>query len=194
MKFIFDFFPLFAFFIAFKVTDQSESGIYIATVTLIVASLLQIGAWRLLYKRFEKMHLITCAVVLLFGGATLLLQDERFIKWKPSVVLWIFAMIVFGSEYIGRSNLFKKMILYADPTLNVPQKIWSRLNLGLAIFFIVVGALNLYVAYYFDRAFWVDFKVFGITLLNIIFISGAVYYLFRHAEPENPTLSSERDT
>ncbi len=186
VKFVFDFFPLLAFFVAFKMTDESASGIYIATATLLFASFLQIGAYRLLYKRFENMHLITFAVLLLFGGATLLLQDERFIKWKPSVVLWIFAVAVIASQYMGRYNIFQRMIQYADKSISVPTKIWSQLNFSLAIFLILLGGLNLYVAYYFDRALWVDFKVFGITILNCLFIGSAVFYLSRHAQIVEP--------
>ena len=108
MKFLFDFFPILAFFIAFKVTGDSESGIYTATAVLMAASFIQITVYWLMYRRFEKMHLITLGVVLLFGGATLLLHDERFIQWKPTVVLWIFAMVALGSQYIGQKNVFQR--------------------------------------------------------------------------------------
>lgn len=182
MKFLFDFFPVLAFFIAFKAYGNSESAIYIATAVLIVASIIQIAAYWVMYRRFEKMHLITLVVVLLFGGATLLLQDERFIKWKPTVVLWIFALITLGSQFIGKHNLFQRMILYADDRITAPDFVWFRLNFSLVIFFILVGIANLYVAFNFDRSIWVDFKVFGITGLNILFMVCAMFYMYKHAD------------
>lgn len=186
MKFLFDFFPILAFFIAFKVTGDSETGIYTATAVLMIASFLQITIYWLMYKRFETMHLITLGVVLLFGGATLLLHDERFIQWKPTVVLWIFALVALGSQYIGKKNVFQRMIQYSDERISAPDAIWFRLNISLVLFFILLGIANIYVAYNFDRAIWVDFKVFGITILNVIFMGGAMFYMFRHGDiPED---------
>ncbi|MEE9574797.1 MAG: septation protein A [Gammaproteobacteria bacterium] len=186
MKFLFDFFPILAFFIAFKITGNSETGIYTATAVLMIASFIQITVYWLMYRRFENMHLITLGVVLLFGGATLLLHDERFIQWKPTVVLWIFALVALGSQYIGNKNIFQRMIHYSDERITAPDIIWFRLNISLVVFFILLGIANIYVAFNFDRAFWVDFKVFGITILNLIFMGGAMVYMFRHADiPED---------
>lgn len=181
MKFLLDFFPILAFFVAFKFTGNSSEGIYVATAVLIVCSVIQIMVHWLLYKRFEKMYLTTFVVVLIFGGATLLLQDEKFIKWKPTVVLWIFALVMIGSQYIGKKNLFQRMMQYSDSGITAAPQVWTRLNVSLSLFFIGVGALNLYVAYHFDRAVWVDFKVFGIIILNLIFMAGAIFYLFKNA-------------
>ena len=194
MKFLFDFFPILAFFIAFKVTGDSESGIYTATAVLMAASFIQITAYWLMYKRFEKMHLITLGVVLLFGGATLLLHDEKFIQWKPTVVLWIFALVALGSQYIGKKNVFQRMIQYSDERISAPDVIWFRLNISLVLFFILVGIANIYVAYNFDRAIWVDFKVFGITILNLIFMGGAIFYMFRHADIPEDMLPKKENT
>lgn len=194
MKFLFDFFPILAFFIAFKMTGDSESGIYTATAVLMIASFLQITIYWLMYKRFENMHLITLGVVLLFGGATLLLHDERFIKWKPTVVLWIFAAVALGSQYIGKKNLFQRMIQYSDERISAPDTIWFRLNISLVLFFILLGIANIYIAYNFDRAFWVDFKVFGITVLNLVFMAGAMVYMFRHADIPEDMLPKDKDT
>jgi intracellular septation protein len=194
MKFLFDFFPILAFFIAFKVTGDSESGIYIATAVLMVASFLQITVYWLMYRRFETMHLITLGVVLLFGGATLLLHDERFIKWKPTVVLWIFALVAFGSQYIGQKNVFQRMIQYSDDRISAPESVWFKLNISLVLFFILLGIANIYVAFNFDRAIWVDFKVFGITILNLIFMGGAMFYMFQHADIPDDMLPTDKDT
>jgi intracellular septation protein len=193
MKFLFDFFPILAFFIAFKVTGDSESGIYTATAVLMAASFIQITVYWLMYRRFENMHLITLGVVLLFGGATLLLHDERFIQWKPTVVLWIFALVALGSQYIGQKNVFQRMIHYSDERISAPDVVWFRLNIGLVLFFFLVGIANIYVAYNFDRAIWVDFKVFGITILNLIFMGGAIFYMFQHADIPDDMLPKDED-
>jgi intracellular septation protein len=191
MKFLFDFFPILAFFIAFKMTADSEQGIYIGTSVLIISSFIQIALYWLMYRRFEKMHLITLGVVLVFGGATLLLHDERFIKWKPTVVMWIFAVVAFGSEYIGKKNLFHRMMHYADDKITVPDYVWFRLNLGLVLFFVFIGAANLYVAFNFDRSTWVDFKTFGIMGLNLVFMTCMMLYLFKFVEDPEKLLSDE---
>ncbi len=191
MKFLFDFFPILAFFIAFKMTADSEEGIYIATSVLIISSFIQVATYWLMYRRFEKMHLITLAVVIVFGGATLFLHDERFIKWKPTVVMWIFALVAFGSEYIGKKNLFHRMMHYADDKISVPDFVWYRLNLGLVLFFIFIGAANLYVAFNFDRSTWVDFKTFGIMGLNLVFMTVMMLYLFRYIKDPEKLVSNE---
>ena len=193
MKFLFDFFPIMAFFIAFKVTGDSESGMYTATAVLMAASFIQISVYWLMYRRFENMHLITLGVVLLFGGATLLLHDERFIQWKPTVVLWIFALVALGSQYIGKKNVFQRMIQYSDERISAPKSVWFKLNISLVLFFILLGIANIYVAYNFDRAIWVDFKVFGITILNLFFMGGAIFYMFRHADIPDDMLPKDQD-
>lgn len=194
MKFLFDFFPILAFFIAFKVTGDPESGIYTATAILMVASFIQITVYWLIYRRFENIHLITLGVVLLFGGATLVLENEKFIQWKPTVVLWIFSLIAIGSQYIGKKNIFQKMIQYSDARITAPDAIWFRLNISLALFFLFLGLANIYVAYNFDRAVWVDFKFFGITILNIIFMGAAMFYMFRHANiPQDMPTKNQDD-
>ena len=180
MKFLIDFFPLLAFFIAFKIPEDTEQGIYLATATLIVATIIQLVVNWLIYRRFEKTHVVTFLVVLILGGATLLLHDERFIKWKPTIVFWIFAVVALASEFIGDRNLFRRFIGMVDRNIEAPDFVWTRLNLSWIIFFLVLGFLNLYVAYNFDRAVWVDFKVIGLTILNLVFMAGQIFYLFRY--------------
>ena len=179
MKFLFDFFPLIAFLVAFYYPENRADGIYYATATIIVASLLQVCLYWLFYRRWEKMHVITLVVVLIFGGLTLWLQDERFIKWKPTIVFWIFAGVLLGSQYIGKRNIIQRMMHMADEKITLPPHAWAVLNLSWVIFFTVVGVLNLYIAYNFTTEFWVSFKVYGITGLNLIFIVGQVVYMYR---------------
>jgi len=172
MKLLFDFFPVLFFFVAYKVYD-----IYVATSILIIACLIQTIGHRAIYKRFEKSHLITLALVSLFGGATLLLQDEMFIKWKPSVINWLFGVAFIGSQFIGKRPLIQRML---GSQLELPAQIWRNLNSAWATFFILLGFLNLYVVYNFSTDAWVDFKMFGLMGLTLAFILLQGAYLARH--------------
>ena len=180
MKFLFDFFPLLAFFVAFYLPDDREQGIYLATMTIMVATFIQITAYWLLYRKFEKMHLITFAVVLVFGALTIYLKDERFIKWKPTIVNWCFALAFIGSHFIGDQTLFQRIINMGENRLVLPAGVWRRLNISWACFFVFLGFVNLYVAYSFSTEFWVNFKAWGMTLINIIFLAGVFVYLYRY--------------
>ncbi|MFT5425461.1 MAG: intracellular septation protein [Gammaproteobacteria bacterium] len=191
MKFLFDFFPLIAFFIAFYFPEDRQQGIYAATYTIMVASFIQICLYWLLYKKFEKMHLITFVVVLIFGGLTIYLQDELFIKWKPTIVNWCFAIALISSHFIGDKTLFQRMINMADNKLNLPSHVWININMSWAIFFIFMGFVNLYVAFNYSTEFWVNFKAWGMTLLNLIFIIGMSAYMYRYIKDHEATSQEE---
>lgn len=176
MKFLFDFFPLIAFYVAYKLYD-----IFIATGVIIIATLIQVGYSWIRYKKVQNMHLITLALVVVFGGATILLHDAEFIKWKVSIVNWLFGVVFFGSQYIGKKNLVERMM---GSAISVPSIIWNRLNLSWSLFFISVGFLNLYVFKNFDESTWVDFKVYGLLGLTAVFIIAQGFYLSRHVSDE----------
>ena len=176
MKFLYDFFPILLFFIAYKLYD-----IYVATAVAIASGFLQTGAFWLKHRRFENMHLVTLAFLILFGGATLLFRDPLFIKWKPTVVNWLFALVFMGSRYFGEKTLVERMMSHA---ITVPVPVWIRLNWAWVIFFTSMGLLNLYVAYTFDEETWVNFKLFGLMGLTFVFIFGQAFYLSRYMEPE----------
>ena len=178
MKFLFDFFPLLAFFVAFYLPEDREQGIYLATITIMVATFIQITAYWLLYRKFEKMHLITFAVVLVFGALTIYLKDDRFIKWKPTIVNWCFALAFIGSHFIGDKTLFQRIVNMGENRLVLPARVWRRLNISWACFFVFLGLVNLYVAYRFSTEFWVNFKAWGMTLINIIFLAGVFVYIY----------------
>lgn len=169
MKLLFDFFPVILFFVAYKLY-----GIYVATMVIIAATVIQLGAYWLKHRRLESLHLTTFGLVILLGGATLLLQDEMFIKWKPTVVNWVFAVIFLGSQFIGKKPLIARM---AGKNLTLPDAIWARLNIGWVVFFVAMGIVNLYVAYYFDTDTWVNFKLFGLLGLTLAFIIAQSVYL-----------------
>ena len=177
MKFLFDFFPLVAFLIAFYYPENREEGIYLGIQVIIIASAIQILVYWLMTRKFEKMHIITFALTLVLGGATLLLHDELFFKWKPTVVNWLFAVILLGSQFIGKKPIIRRMM---DHAITVPDQVWIKLNLSWAGFFIVSGAANIYVAYNFSTEFWANFKVFGLLGLTFIFAIGQAIYMSRY--------------
>ena len=172
MKFLFDLLPVLLFFIAYKL-----DGIYVATAVLIVASLAQVAWLWFRHHRVEKMPLITALLVLVLGGATLLLHDETFVKWKPTVVNWLFALAFLGSQFIGGKTLVERMMSGA---IDLPAEIWSRLNTLWVAFFVLMGVANLYVAFNFNTDTWVNFKLFGMLGLTLVFVVLQSFYLARY--------------
>lgn len=178
MKFITDFFPILLFFIAYK-----WQGIYIATMVAMAASFIQVGLYWLKNRRFESSHLVTLIIIIIFGGATLYLQDETFIKWKPTVINWLFASALVLSHFIGETPLMKRLM---GGSLTLADEIWARLNTLWVVFFVIQGALNLFVMYNFDTDTWVNFKLFGMLGMTLVFIIAQGFYLMKHVvEPEN---------
>ena len=162
MKFLFDLFPVILFFAAFKVFD-----IYIATAVVIVATMAQIGwVWHR-HGKVDTMLWVSLGLVVVFGGATLLLRDETFIKWKPTVLYWLFAVTLFASAQFFGKNLIRAML---KAQVQVPEPLWVRLNLAWVGFFAVMGVLNLWVAFSFSTDTWVSFKLFGGMGLMLVFI------------------------
>ncbi|MDH3326757.1 MAG: septation protein A [Gammaproteobacteria bacterium] len=171
MKFITDFFPILLFFIAYKMYD-----IYIATAVAIVAAVIQVAyAWHK-HRHVENMQWITLGLIVVFGGLTLVLQDETFIKWKPSVVNWLFAIAFLGSQYIGGKTFIERMV---SGNFDLPKAVWNRLNMSWVFFFVFSGFANLYVAQNYDTDTWVNFKLFGMLGLTFIFIIGQGIYMTR---------------
>lgn len=174
MKLLFDFFPIVLFFIVFKL-----SGIYQATAVAMVASLCQVGLYRIKFQRYEKMHLISFAIIMVLGGATLFFHNPLFIKWKPTGIYWFSALVFISSSFIGSKPLIQKMM---DSNVTLDSNIWHRLNTAWALFFVVMGALNLYVAYYYDTNAWVNFKLFGGVGFTLIFVLIQAFYLTKHMD------------
>ncbi len=167
-----DFIPIILFFIAFKLYD-----IYVATAVVIVATLLQVGFNWFKYKKVETMQLITLGLVVVFGGATILLHDEQFIKWKLSIVEWLFGTAFIGSQFIGKKPFVERMM---SKTLTLPDNVWRRLNLMWGCFFITVGFINVYVMYQYNTEQWVTFKTFGVPGLMLVFILLQMVYLYKY--------------
>ena len=176
MKFLFDLFPVILFFIAFKVAD-----IYTATAVAIGATFLQVGWLKLRGKRVEPMLWASLAIIAVFGGATLALQDETFIKWKPTVLYWLFGAVLAGA-WLMRRNLIRAML---SEQIRLPEPIWTRLNWSWIGFFAFMGALNLYVAYNYSTDNWVNFKLFGGMGLMLLFVLAQAAVLSRYIEEKD---------
>ncbi|MGH8677106.1 MAG: septation protein A [Burkholderiales bacterium] len=176
MKFLFDIFPVVLFFVAFKFF-----GIYVATATAIGATVLQVGWTWLRHRKVDNMLWASLAIIVVFGGATLLLHDETFIKWKPTVLYWFFAAALFVAERIFGKNLIRAMM---GKQMALPEPIWQKLNLSWVAFFALMGAANLYVAFNFSTDTWVNFKVFGGIGLLLAFAFAQALMVSRFIEEE----------
>src|SRR5687767_10792974 len=175
MKFLFDFFPVILFFIAFKAAD-----IYVATGVAIGATFLQVAWLKLRGRRVEPMLWASLAIIAVFGGATLVLQDETFIKWKPTVLYWLFGAVLAGAALAGR-NLIRALL---SEQVQLPEPAWTRLNASWIGFFAFMGALNLYVAYNYSTDLWVNFKLFGGIGLMLLFVVVQAAFIARHTEQQ----------
>lgn len=183
MKFLNDLFPVILFFIAYKMYD-----FYVATAVIIVATLVQVGFNWFRHHKVEKMHLVTLLLVLLFGGLTLYLQDPLFLKWKPTVVNWLFGIVFIGSHFIGSKPLVERMM---SKSVSLPGPVWTRLNIAWSLFFVAMGVINLYVAFNFSEDTWVNFKLFGMMGMTFLFIILQAFYLARHITETEQTTTPE---
>ena len=185
MKFVIDLFPVVVFFLAYYLYPDRATAIYFATLMTIGAAVLQVIVSRLLFKRFDKMHLATLALILVLGGLTLLLRDKGFIQWKPTLVSWLFAGVFLVSRYTRGHSLPRRFMQQA---LRLPDQLWEQLNLTWVLFFAASGAANLYVAYYFSEATWVNVKL-AMPLFSLVFVVAQAIVIARvpgaiNKEPE----------
>lgn len=172
MKQLFEFFPIILFFIAYKFYD-----IYVATAVVMVATMLQVSYSWFKYRKVEAMQWITLGLIVVMGGATIYLQNEQFIKWKLSIIEWLFGAAFLGSQFIGKKPFVERMM---SASITLPPTIWKRLNMLWAGFFISVGFINLYVMYNYSTDDWVTFKTFGVPGLMVIFIVLQMIFLYKY--------------
>ncbi|MFC5462881.1 septation protein A [Massilia niabensis] len=208
MKFLFDFFPLILFFLVYKLggsnpaaasalADQYLGGmvsggkiiadqapIMLATVVAILATFLQVGYLMMRRRKVDTMLWVSFVVIVVFGGATIYFHDETFIKWKPTMLYWLFAAALFVSQVFFGKNMMRSVMQEALP---LPEAIWPRVGYTWMIFMFLIGALNLFMAFVVFRdntPAWVNFKVFGMTAIFFVFSMGQAMMLMKHVPQE----------
>lgn len=174
MKILFDLFPVILFFVTFKF-----AGVFTATAASIVATFAQVAWVKHRHGKVDTMLWVSFAIITVFGGATLLLHNETFIKWKPTVLYWTFSIALLLSPILFKKNLMRALM---QDKLPLPDSTWANLNLAWGAFFATIGAINLYVAFNFPTDTWVNFKLFGITGLIFLFILAQAAMLAKYVE------------
>lgn len=200
MKILFDLFPVILFFGVFKLAggnpdatqalataigyqaDPLHLPVLAATATAIIATMAQIVWVKFRHGKVDTMLWVSFAIILFFGGATLLLHDEAFIKVKPTALYWLFALVLLFSNILFKKNLIRSLMA---EKMSLPDRIWNRLNLAWSGFFIVLGVLNLYVAWNFSTDTWVSFKLFGATGIMLIFILVQAAMVSKYIDTDN---------
>ncbi|HEU0187259.1 MAG TPA: septation protein A [Gallionellaceae bacterium] len=199
MKFLFDLFPVILFFAVFKLagahpdsaqalalsigyqTDVQHLPVLLATATAILATIAQVIWVKLKHGKVDTMLLVSLGIIVIFGGATLLLHDETFIKFKPTALYWLFAAVLLLSRLLFKRNLLRNML---QDKLQLPDAVWDKLNLAWSGFFAVLGVVNLYVAYHYSTEAWVNFKLFGATGMMFVFILLQALVLGKYLQPD----------
>jgi intracellular septation protein len=208
MKFLFDLFPVILFFVVFKLGEghqeaahgfvshylgglvnggavtATQSPILLATFVAIVATVLQIGYLLARGRKVDGMLWVSLAIIVVMGGATIYFHDENFIKWKPTILYWAFALILFVSQLLFKTNLMRKVM---EAQIKLPDPVWSRVGYSWVVFFAAMGLLNLLMAFVVfknDTSAWVSFKLFGFTGIFFVFIVGQTLMLSKHIQEE----------
>jgi intracellular septation protein len=185
MKFLVDLFPIIVFFVAYQQRDM-----YYATGAVMIACTVQTFGYRISAKSYDRNHILALALVVPFGALTLIFRDPTFIKWNGTVELWLLAIGLIGSQYFGDTPLIERML---GGGLELPKAIWSKLNVIWATFFVLSGAANLYVAYNFEEATWVNFRMFGMTGISVVFVAANLVWIMRVAPPMEPLAQGTDD-
>jgi intracellular septation protein len=182
MQLFYEILPVFLFFMAFK-----WYGIYVATKVGMVATFLQVIATRLWTGKWDRMQLFTLAVFVFFGSMTLYFHNPIFVKWKPTIIFWVFALIILGSHLFTHKPVIQRLIersLNAEKNEHIPASAWRTLSICWTVFFVLLGGVNLYVAYCLSNDAWVNFKFYGITSAVLIFSILQAFYLTRFLNTE----------
>lgn len=177
MQIFYDLFPILIFFILFKL-----EGIYAATLGAMLAAIAQVTVFWWRNRSFEMMQIITLVVILVLGGATLFFHNPLFIKWKPTIINWAFAFVFTFLPLITKRTLVEILL---SPKIKLPQHAWQNLNTSWIAFFLTVGALNVYILYNYSTETWVNFKLFGMLALSILFVIGQAFYLAKYVQDDD---------
>ncbi|MGM3193476.1 septation protein A [Dickeya dadantii subsp. dieffenbachiae] len=186
MKQLIDFIPLIVFFVCYKLYD-----IYVASGALIAATAAALLLSWFIYRKIEKMMLLTFLMVAVFGTLTLVFHNDQFIKWKVTIIYTLFAVALLFSQFVMKKTLIQRML---GKELPLPEMVWAKLNISWAVFFLLCGLANIYIAFWLPQSVWVDFKVFGLTGLTLVFTLLCGVYIYRHlpAEPEKTENESDK--
>ena len=199
MKLLFDLFPVILFFATFKYSEKNPelaaswvssllssaavdpkiAPILLATVVVIVATIAQIIWVAFRHGKVDKMLWVSLLLVVVFGGMTLVFQDESFIKWKPTILYWVFAGSMGFAALVMKKNAIKSML---GEQLTLPEPVWSKVNFSWMAFFVIMGFLNLIIAFNFPTDVWVNFKLFGGMGLMLVFMLGQGFFLSKYVE------------
>ena len=158
---------------------SAQAPIMLATAIAILATFAQIGYLLIRRRKVDTMLWVSLAIITLFGGATIYFHNETFIKWKPTVLYWFFGAALLISQALIGKNLIRLMM---EKQIALPDMVWQRLSLSWAAFFGAMGLVNLYIAYNFPTAFWVNFKLFGFTGLMIAFVIAQSLFLSKYVK------------
>ena len=191
MQTLLEFAPLVAFFVAYRVW-----GIYTATAVLMAAMVIVLIVDYLRLRRIAPMHMLSAVLVFLFGSATLLLHDLRFIQWKPTVFFWLASIAFLFSHWVGKQTLAQRLISVAlgSEEIRVADATWKRLNLLWVLFYALLGAANLLVAFNLSEHVWVTFKVVGLPIANLIFLGAQVAWLVHRFSPASTEPSPQSES
>lgn len=178
MQLIYEFIPLVLFFAAFK-----WYGIYVATGVGMLATAVMVLAIRVFKKKWDKKQLVTLGIFVLFGSLTLYFHDPIFIKWKPTVLFWLFALAILFTQLFTAKPLMQRIMEEILPAeQSIPTHVWRNLNIGWALTFFILGAVNLYIAYTFSNEVWVNYKFYGVTMVFIVLSLVQACWLSRYLE------------
>lgn len=189
MQILVDFLPIIVFFAVYKgygALVSPDDAMFAATGAIMVVMTIQIAIQWLRTRTVNKMLLISGVLVLLFGSITLLLRDALFIQWKPTILNWLFAVAFLASRYIGKATLIERMMSHA---IELPGRMWRQLNVMWVVYFLVLGAANIYVVYNFSEAVWVDFKLYGMLGLTLLMVVIQALWIARNL-PDPPAEES----
>lgn len=190
MRQIFDLVPLILFFVTYKMDGDTIEllgfsytfdGIFSATAVLMASTALHLLLTRLITGKAEKQLLWLFAVIMVAGTATLVLRNEVFIQWKPTIFNWGLAIVLFGSLFIGKKSILERML---GQQLELPSRAWSRLNQLWIANFLIVGGLNLYVAYNYSEATWVDYKLYSALIFTVVLLILTMFIIFPHIKDQ----------
>lgn len=200
MKFLFDMFPVILFFITLKIAEKSASAslvlgkilstlgitasvkpdlvpVMLATIAVIVASIIQIAWVKLRHGKVDKALWLSAILVTVLGGMTLYFQNDAFIKWKPTVLYWTFAVVLVATDLLWNKNIIRTMM---GKDIGLPERIWRMMNLSWAGFFLGLGVINLYVAFNYSIDTWASFKLFGTMGLMFVFVIAQSLAINKH--------------